>query len=225
MVQSAQDFIRALKAPSDPPQANGPTKIAIARATWDDGTFYVPNKEEVVADWVLTRLLKDKGKEPYVTYQMALYLMSYIDPHACRSSNPLLDARYWELLRDVFTASTGAAKSAAATRPTKTWLVPLLNRTPIAPITVALFAFIAADPSSIDPALVNSASQCLCLLWPLAVPKFTADAVLECFGAVIGVFSALASASLVPHIASMIVASYTAAASSTGNRKKVRSHA
>lgn len=76
MVQSAQDFIRALKAPSDPPQANGPTKIAIARATWDDSTFYVPNKEEVVADWVLTRLLKDKGKEPYVTFQMANGIIS-----------------------------------------------------------------------------------------------------------------------------------------------------
>lgn len=66
MVHSAQEFIRALKAPADPPVANGPLKIEIARSVWHSSPFYVPNKEEVIADWLLTRLLKDKDKEGYV---------------------------------------------------------------------------------------------------------------------------------------------------------------
>lgn len=61
--QSAQEFIRTLKAPSDPPQPDGTLKIDIARNAWADTKFYVPNKEEVIAEWVLTRLLKDKSKE------------------------------------------------------------------------------------------------------------------------------------------------------------------
>ena len=66
MVHSAQEFIRALKAPSDPPQAEGLTKIEIATTAWADSSFYIPNKEEVITDWALTRLLKDKDKEPCV---------------------------------------------------------------------------------------------------------------------------------------------------------------
>ena len=60
---NAQDFIRALKAPSDPPQAGGPLKIDIARQAWDDAHLYVPNKAEAIVDWVLARLLKDRSKE------------------------------------------------------------------------------------------------------------------------------------------------------------------
>lgn len=66
MVRSAQDFIRALKAPADPPQPEGPSKIEIATAAWSDSSFYIPNKDEVITDWALTRLLKDKDKEPCV---------------------------------------------------------------------------------------------------------------------------------------------------------------
>jgi hypothetical protein len=61
--QSSQSFVRALKAPSDPPQPEGPHKIDIARITWDDASFYVPSKGEVIVDWLLTKLLKDKAKE------------------------------------------------------------------------------------------------------------------------------------------------------------------
>jgi hypothetical protein len=59
---SSQSFVRALKAPSDPPQPDGPPKIEIARETWDNTSFYVPNKGEVIVDWLLTKLLKDKAK-------------------------------------------------------------------------------------------------------------------------------------------------------------------
>lgn len=61
--QSSQSFIRALKAPSDPPLPEGPCKIEIAQDAWDNKSFYVPNKDEVIGDWLLTKLLKDKGKD------------------------------------------------------------------------------------------------------------------------------------------------------------------
>lgn len=63
MAMSAQEFIKALKAPLDPPQADGPPKIAIAGNAWHNGTVYIPNKEEAIVDWILTRLLKEKDKE------------------------------------------------------------------------------------------------------------------------------------------------------------------
>ena len=66
MVKSAQEFVRALKAPSDPPDTGGPVKIQIASEVWHDSSFHVPNKEEVIVDWILTRLLKDKDKKQYV---------------------------------------------------------------------------------------------------------------------------------------------------------------
>lgn len=60
---SSQDFVRSLKAASDPPVAGGPLKIDIARESWNNTSFYVPSKAEVIAEWVLTKLVKDKGKE------------------------------------------------------------------------------------------------------------------------------------------------------------------
>ena len=62
-IQSSQSFIRALKAPSDPPYVGGLKKIELAREAWDNTAFYVPNKEEAIADWLLSKLLKDKDRE------------------------------------------------------------------------------------------------------------------------------------------------------------------
>ena len=62
---SSQDFVRSLKLASDPPLVGGPYKIEIAQQAWEDTSFYVPNKAEVIADWILAKFLKDKGKEMY----------------------------------------------------------------------------------------------------------------------------------------------------------------
>ena len=63
---TSHDFVRVLRSASDPPTAGGPSKIEIAQEAWDNPSFYVPSKAEVIADWILTRFLKDKGKEMYV---------------------------------------------------------------------------------------------------------------------------------------------------------------
>lgn len=61
-LQSSQTFIRALKAPSDPPSAGGPTKLAIATEAWRTPSFRAPNKDEVIAEWVLGKFLKERTK-------------------------------------------------------------------------------------------------------------------------------------------------------------------
>lgn len=66
VAHSSQGFVRALKAPSDPPVNGGPLKIVIARRAWDDVSFYVPSKSEVIVDWILNKILKERGSEPYV---------------------------------------------------------------------------------------------------------------------------------------------------------------
>ena len=62
---NAQDFIRALKASSDPPHAGGPFKVEIARQAWDTTSLYIPNKAEAITDWLLSTMLKDKSRQRY----------------------------------------------------------------------------------------------------------------------------------------------------------------
>ncbi|KAK0198611.1 Urb2/Npa2 family-domain-containing protein [Armillaria mellea] len=82
---SSQGFVRALKSSSDPPSPEGPLKIKIARQAWDNKAFYVPRKEEVIADWVLTRLFKEKSTA--------------------------LDVRYWALLLDVISSPNASLRT------------------------------------------------------------------------------------------------------------------
>jgi hypothetical protein len=60
---SLQNFIRSLKAPSDPPKPGGPSKIEIARQAWDDDSYSIPNKAETISEFILTKLLKEKDKK------------------------------------------------------------------------------------------------------------------------------------------------------------------
>lgn len=62
-LKSSQSFVKALKASTDPPQKDGPFKIEIAQEAWNTQAFYVPNKGEVIFEWVLTKMLKEKSNE------------------------------------------------------------------------------------------------------------------------------------------------------------------
>lgn len=63
--QSSQSFVRALKATSDP-LPDGLYKIEIARHAWDDASFYIPSKAELIVDWILIKFSKERSKDPYV---------------------------------------------------------------------------------------------------------------------------------------------------------------
>jgi len=65
-IQSSQDFVKALKSATDPPSQEGPCKVEIAKQVWDHASFYVPSKAEVITEWILTKFLKDKGKDRFV---------------------------------------------------------------------------------------------------------------------------------------------------------------
>ena len=67
-IQSSQDFVRALKSTADPPFREGPCKVEIARQVWNHTSFYVPSKAEVITEWILAKLLKDKGKDRFVLF-------------------------------------------------------------------------------------------------------------------------------------------------------------
>jgi len=205
---SAQEFIRALKASSDPPHPGGASKVEFAREAWDDTAFYLPNKGEVIVDWLLTRLLKDKAKE--------------------RDVNPILDTRYWQLLSDILSSSdAGSAKPISTARSIKSWILPVLNRTPIAPIVVAFFSLTASATRDTKLALNPLVSQCLAVLWPLAVPRFTPEILLECFGAVLAYLVQTRSDDIVDveNLAGqtmlLVVSSYKIGFGNSANKKKV----
>jgi hypothetical protein len=61
-LQSAQSFVRALKAPADPPIPGAPLKIDIARQAWNTPTFAIPNKGEVILEWIFSKFLKERSK-------------------------------------------------------------------------------------------------------------------------------------------------------------------
>lgn len=46
-----------------PPQPGGPLKIQLADEAWRLHSFYVPSKAELLAEWILSRLLKDRERE------------------------------------------------------------------------------------------------------------------------------------------------------------------
>lgn len=73
-MQSSQNFVRSLKAPTDPPSADSPAKIDIARDVWDRASFNAQNKAEAIIEFILTRLLKDRTKTCVRDLPMRIYL-------------------------------------------------------------------------------------------------------------------------------------------------------
>jgi hypothetical protein len=69
------DFARALKASTDPPTIGGPSKLEIAKNAWYNKSLYLPNKAEVICDWLLVKFLKEKDLEmsDYTIYFAAAY--------------------------------------------------------------------------------------------------------------------------------------------------------
>ena len=100
-----------------------------------------------------------------------------------RHENPVVDTRYWKLLADILTHSN-PAREGDHSRALAPWLVPLLNRIPIAPIILCYLELASAD-DRFDVAQYKLFARCVSILWPLAVPKFSPETLLECFGALV----------------------------------------
>ncbi|KAJ7293352.1 Urb2/Npa2 family-domain-containing protein [Mycena rebaudengoi] len=158
---ASQAVYHALKAPSDPPQPGGHLKIHIASTAWDNKSLYMPNKGEVIGEWVLTKLLKDRANPP--------------------STNSILDPRFWTLLSKIL-SDGGQTKSV------KHWLIPLLNRIPFAPIITSFLQLFSSIETGLRLELASAVNKSLATIWPLAVHKISVEVLLECFGTILGVW-------------------------------------
>ncbi|KAG6837114.1 hypothetical protein H0H93_014420 [Arthromyces matolae] len=197
-IETPQGFVRALKASSDPLE-DGQSKIEIARQVWDNTSFHVPNKTEVIVDWILSKFLKDKDKE------IAL--------------NPLLDQRYWTLLKDALTAESS---SGSQTRPLKTWLPPLLTRIPFVPSVVSFFHLIRGVEPTTRHTLNPIAFSFLASIWPTLSQKLNSESLLDIFGSFLTLYANIPDADeSFMRTGSLIAKSFRNSLLNTSNKKKV----
>src|ERR1700761_8352826 len=61
-------FVRALRSPYDPPAPELPSKIEIADAAWRSNSIYVPSKDRIIVEWLLSTLLNAKDDPACVIY-------------------------------------------------------------------------------------------------------------------------------------------------------------
>ncbi|KAJ7900109.1 Urb2/Npa2 family-domain-containing protein [Mycena olivaceomarginata] len=192
---ASQAVYHALKAPSDPPRIGGPSKIQIASAAWDDKSLYMPNKGEVIAEWVLAKLLKDKSNPPAL--------------------NAVLDLRFWTLLSEIVADQTKAAKH---------WLLPQLNRVPIAPILASFLELLPGVEAELRVPLTTAVGKSLASIWPLAVHKISAESLLECFGHFLGTVQQLSEVDdALEQIGNSILSSLRLSVGNSSNKKKLSS--
>lgn len=193
---SVHALVRLLKSSTDPPSIPGPSKIDIACLAWLDPSFIAANKGEVIGEWVLTLL----GQA----------IKSRRERDANSICDPIADSRYWTLLCGVLTTPLPTA-----TRPIKTWLLPLLNRFQLDTFVIQLLALHSSQ-------VLAPARAALAVLWPLAEKKIGVDALGECLSAV---FDACTEWERVDDdlgwICSATVGAYRNALANAGNKKKV----
>lgn len=136
--------------------------------------------------------------------------------------NPILDVRYWSLLADVL-YPINATSPHESVKLYKSWLLPLLNRIPFAPIIVSLLALSASEVLDDEKRrkLHESSNRAFVVLWPLAVSKLTADALMDCFGALLGVLAKEKSTTEdLQVMGSMIVSAFRSSLGNISNKRK-----
>lgn len=57
---SSEAFIKALKGSTDPVYEGGPTKIELAAEAFARSALYIPAKREIIAEWILSKLFKER---------------------------------------------------------------------------------------------------------------------------------------------------------------------
>ncbi|CAE6490687.1 unnamed protein product [Rhizoctonia solani] len=195
---SSQEFIRALKAPKDPPRPEGTRKIDLARQAWELETLFIPSKAEVIVEWVLQSLLTTE-----------------------ETTSGVLDGKSWKLLADIVTQSD---TNLNAIHP---WLNGVINRVAIWPIFARVLRALGSVPGS-DQGLdglrvVTSVARVL--LRPASL-KANCDTVAGCFWEVLGLFAArhddetLLLTAL--ELSEVIVSTFESSFAHCSNKKKVR---
>ncbi|EAU93316.2 hypothetical protein CC1G_08629 [Coprinopsis cinerea okayama7 len=193
VLQSSQNFVRALKSPSDPPVAGGPLKIALAEQAWRDTSFRIPNKTEVIVDWLLTKFLKEK-------------------PADIKDSS-IADIRYWKLLDEIISNEKLNSSSSTA------WIKALLGRISVVPIVTSLLTSLNAVQTLED--LLEYASSALSVLWPLGTQKLTTEVLLGCWTTFLTKSIPFADNTSLQKIGVLITETYRQSLSNSSARKKI----
>ncbi|CAE6493566.1 unnamed protein product [Rhizoctonia solani] len=128
---SSQEFIRALKAPRDPPHPEGARKIDLARQAWELQTLFIPSKAEVIVEWVLQSLLNEGA------------------------ASGVLDGKSWKLLADIVIHPNSNLNTVP------TWLNGVINRVAIWPIFIRLLRALGSVPGLDNLGVVTSVAHVL----------------------------------------------------------------
>jgi len=208
-----QEFIRALKASSNPPVPGGRTKIEIARRAWDDNTFFLPSKAQVIAEWLLSTFLKDKFQSTWALNNpcFRLALIDFI-----RSTSSIFNLSHWELLLDVLTCQGPPV-------PLSTWLPSLLYRIPLLPVLSAFMTKFGEAGSPME--LSTVVYSCVSRLWTLAESKMLLEDLADLFSLVLQRIDEGHLTSGIISIGILVTSSYRTSLGNVTNKKKVRSSA
>ncbi|KAH8120637.1 hypothetical protein DFH11DRAFT_1685876 [Phellopilus nigrolimitatus] len=194
---SSHTIIKALKGSSEPPKLGGPSKIEIAHHAWASTDLYFPNKDEVLAEWILSVFLKDKGN--------------------ASGRSALLSDSYWSLLGEVLATSPHTQSS----RTNRVWLSPLLNRLSVATIATSFFNSVSLSGTGCSEKLAEDFVRCMLVLWPLAATRMNLDALSECFGSVLAYMSSdLAFPNRLASVCVLVSRSFRQSIGNSSNKKK-----
>lgn len=128
--------------------------------------------------------------------------------------NAVLDLRFWTLLSEIVADQTKAAKH---------WLLPQLNRVPIAPILASFLELLPGVEAELRVPLTTAVGKSLASIWPLAVHKISAESLLECFGHFLGTVQKLSEVDdALEQIGNSILSSLRLSVGNSSNKKKVR---
>ncbi|PPR01182.1 hypothetical protein CVT24_006058 [Panaeolus cyanescens] len=196
-MQSSQDFVRALKATG----TTSSFKIDLARNAWNDKSFYVPNKEDIISEWILTTFTKEKSK--------------------AIAESPVLDKQYWELLASLL-KGTSDAKGATEVQTLK-WIKPLLLRFPILPIILTFLSNFQMVLDIEREPLFNAFSDVISSTWSIASQKITTENLQECFGCWLANEGGNAAYKSNALLGRLIAVSYKNSLQNSSNKKKLYS--
>ncbi|KAF8708451.1 Urb2/Npa2 family, partial [Rhizoctonia solani] len=201
-LSSSQEFIRALKAPKDPPRPGGIQKLDLARQAWELETLFIPSKAEVIVEWVLQYLLSSgnvQGRESGV-----------------------LDEKAWKLLADVFARTCHNSNL----NKLPTWLNGVINRVAVLPVFTHLLRALGTVPD-LDFGGLGDVTSVARVLMPPAGLKASCDIVAGCLWEILGLFEAghnnenLLLAIL--ELSDIVVSAFESSFANYSNKKKIAS--
>ena len=137
-----------------------------------------------------------------------------------RPINPILDARYWQLISSL-NLSQDPAWTSAERRPTKTWLTPLLHRIPLGPVLVSFLSLFNDVDQKDQIHIAGLVSSCLSTLWPIAVQRMSTELLQECYGSLLHTLALGLNNSGISEIGRMVSTSYHNSLTNSSNKRKV----